>query len=328
VASVSLDCPLFMLQGIVGGTTQTFRVLTQGSDDHLIITQNNGTGGAKGTVGATGALTLTANTWYRLWIAVTIPVAGGTGNVVIECRIEAAATDTNGPTAVDCTATYSNLSNTNWAAGFGGHHSGAILGQTLWVDNLTVWNNVTPGDEFYTATVLATINGDGTDNDFTASTGSRFSCVDETTPNGSGTTDSDYVSVDTTAGAEQTFTVSYTKPTGYDRPVFVRSGLWHRNSDGGKWTTHKHRYRFYSGTVISDIGAYSDPGSSYLGGVVASTLTSGDGALNGDPAQIAGLETGVAVAANVSEAALWKVSAIGCELTFMRPRERRQGRVM
>lgn len=327
VNSGTIDCPLFTLIGY-NGTEQVITVYFDQAADKLVICQNNGTSG-KGTTLATGALTITAATWYRMWVAFAIPAGGGTNNVTIEVRVEAATTDSSTSIAVDVTTTTSNQSNTAWAAHVGGNHGVSLgIAQSLTVDNIGYWEDVIAGDEYYVTCVAATINGNGTDNDFNVvNTGAdtlRWQAVDEATPNGSGTTDSDYIWIDSTSANEQTFTVTWTPPTGYNRPLYVQLGIWHRNADGGKWAAdHKARYRFYSAATVDDAPAtIADPGGSYVGGTVIYRK-----ALNGDPAQITGLEIGVAVSAAGAEAARWQISTFGCELTFMRHRERRQGMV-
>ena len=319
VNSGTIDCPLFTLQGL-NGTGQVMTVYFDQAGDVLLICQNNGISG-KGSTLATGALTITAGTWYRLWVAFLIPAGGGTNNVEIEVRVEAATTDSHRPTAVDCSASTSNQSNTAWVAYVGGNHGSSLgIGQSLTVDNIGYWEDTGAHEEYYVSCVAATINGNGTDNDFNVvndgADTQRWEAVDEATPNGSGTTDVDYIWIDSTSANEQTFTVTWTQPTGYDRPMFVQLGLWHRNADGGKWAAdHKRRYRFYSGTVIDDsAGNLSDPGGSYVGGTITAPK-----ALDGNPLQITGLEVGVAMSAAGAEAARWQISTFGCELTFMRP---------
>jgi hypothetical protein len=83
---------------------------------------------------------------------------------------------------------------------------------------------------------------DGTDNDFTASAGNRFQCVDETLQNG----DTDYV-YSSTAGNKQTFNMADISTTG--TIVAVISTVYVRKDDAGS-RSFKHRTR--SGATVSD----------------------------------------------------------------------------
>jgi len=276
-----------------------------------------GTSGKGSLVGTAGTFTVAGATWERLWVSCSFNAS--TGDIRLEARIALASTDPTGPTTIDAVFT-DNSGNTEISWGMGGQHGGVgIAGQTLLVANAIRFTDVAYGDERYGVCVPVTILGDGADRDMTWVNGGAdtdaWQAVDEATPNGSGTTDVDYIRANAiTTGFARTFQTTHPKPIGYLRPEFLRVGIWHRNANLGKFTDGDVRLRTYSNTVVADVGSISDPATdSYIGGQIVANV-----ALDHNRAQLDGLQFGVVKAASGAEAADWRISTFGAELLFTR----------
>lgn len=334
VSSAAADAILFNV-GLNGGTAVNNSLYFDTATGFLGWYQQAGftTTGKGSLVGTAGTFTVAGTTWYRLWVSVTFN--SSTGDFRMEARIASATTDPSGATAIDAFYT-GNLGNTAISWGMGGQHGGSgIAGQNLIVDNDARFDGVTYGEEWYVACVAGSISGNGTDQDMTVTnTGGdtqHYQAVDETTPNGSGTTDSDFVrSNAVTTAVNETYAVTVTPPTGYYKPVGMNLGVFHRNANAGKWVGGQHRTRTYNNSVQTNhTGTFNDPGTSY---VSSSVNLSGNPSLfvvlAGDREQMVGLQVGVHQDAAAGEAADRKIDAVGVEVAYMRdtslivPRER------
>lgn len=298
-------CQFAFLAG--GGTLQVRNLCL---NDALELEWYDGGTTTQGTAtgDATPALASTTG-WQWVWIDCHYPTAGGTITLLTYINGDLASThsftSTGGASATIAPALF----------GPSGTTPSSITGN---IDNAIMVSNIDGsergGMQWRCAVVKVTVDGDGASNDFTASAGSRFQCVDETVPND----DTDYVSVDTTAAARQMFAMtSPVAPSGYEKPLFVHPFIRHRNGDAGKWAgSHTIRVSLNGGQNVTV--PLLDPGASYFREFGQYPSQYGSGGYYLTPGDLPGLECGVDLTADGSNTAEWRVTAVQAEVSYVR----------
>lgn len=301
-----------------GGTAQVYHLCVR--TDLKLEMYDNGTAfaGSQGTAtGTVSATALSAATGYWIWCDVDYPTAGGTVTIRVYVDYDLfytfSFTSTGGGSSACSTSLF----------GISGATAGSV---NHYVDNAIgvagTDGSESGGHQWRCAVKLSTVTADGTDNDFTASAGNRFDCVDEATPNGN----TDYVSIDSTSAQEQTFQMSdpgAPESPGKFRPFAVEHRISHINFDAGKWAANHQGRAYFQNTLSADTGAVAtDPGSAQYSGVPVSPAAFWrTGAAGGrlTHADIADMEMGVRLTADASEAAQWRISAVQAEVLYLPP---------
>lgn len=301
-----------------------------GTDQAKLEWYSNSTAsGGKGTVVASslGSVTLSITTWYRLGFFVERPTQAVTGDAKLRAVI-------NG--TLDATATI----NATWG-GTGGANEpyiGCYTGATA-VDGSVLYDNAVLLDNLYNhgdksnylqwrefAVVTMRPASDGTDQDFSASTGTDHAAlVDETPQNGTGTTDSDYVTKAASVGAsyyESYLMTTPTMPAEYKVLRCFRHNWWHREVGASDKWPGMFATMYYEGTRYeTSLGVLGFPGASYTFGYTFDRNVTGSAGGQGDQAHEpvldkfleSNFEAGMILAAT-SEAIEWRVSAFSLDL--------------